>query len=123
MPVSREFRAYVLEQLEGFALVTARPMFGGYGLYAGGVMFAVLDDDEMFLRAAEATRAEFAAAGSRPFAPIPGAKPMLGYWLVPGDVLEDRALLPVWAERARQAALAAKKAPARKTARKAKARR
>ena len=123
MPVSREFHDYVLEQLEGFAPVAARPMFGGYGLYAGGVMFAVLDDDEMFLRAAEATREEFTAAGSRPFAPIPGVKPMLGYWLVPGDVLEDRALLPRWAERARLAALAAQKTPARKTARKVKARR
>ena len=116
MPVSSEFRDYVLEQLEGFQPVTARPMFGGYGLYAGGVMFAALDDDEMFLRTAEAAREDFAAAGSRPFAPIPGAKPMLGYWLVPGDVLEDRMVLPRWAERARLAAQAAKK-----TARRAKA--
>lgn len=117
MPVSAEFRDFVLEQLMGFGAVTARPMFGGYGLYSNGVLFALLDDDAMFLRTDEAGRADFAAAGSRPFAPIPGAKPMTGYWGIPIDVLEDRSELPRWCERARRVALAAKAAKAAKATR------
>lgn len=116
MPVSVEFREFVLEQLSSYGPVTARSMFGGYGLYAQGVLFALLDDDAMFLRTDETGRPEFEAAGSRPFAPIPGAKPMMGYWGVPIDVLEDRDELPRWCERAHNVALAAKAAKSAKAA-------
>lgn len=108
MPVTAAFRDYVLEQLAGFAPVSARAMFGGYGLYAAGVLFAVLDDDTLFLRTDEPGRARFAARGARPFAPIPGAKPMLGYWEAPADVLEDRDELAAWSSEAQRVALAAK---------------
>jgi len=115
VPVSPEFRDFVLEQLEAFEPVSHRAMFGGYGLYARQVLFALLDDDVMYLRTDEAGRTAFESAGSRPFAPIPGAKPMLGYWETPAEVLEDRELLAEWSARAHAVAMAAKAAKARKT--------
>ena len=42
-------------------------MFGGHGLYARGVMFGLLDDDELFLKTDALTRARFVDAGCRPW--------------------------------------------------------
>src|SRR5436190_22223260 len=110
MPVSAAFRLYVLEQLAGFEQLTVRAMFGGYGLYSRGLLFGVLDDDVLYLRTDEAGRAAFESAGSQPFAPIPNANPMLGYWEAPADVLEDRTQLASWSAAARDVAARAKTA-------------
>ena len=44
MPVSDEFRDFVLEQLAPAGRVAARAMFGGVGLYLDGLFFALIDD-------------------------------------------------------------------------------
>ncbi|MEK6610285.1 MAG: TfoX/Sxy family protein, partial [Gemmatimonadota bacterium] len=69
MPVSDAFRDYVLEQLAGLGAVTVRRMFGGAGIYHGGLFFAVLDDDQLFFKVDGETRPAYEAAGSGPFAP------------------------------------------------------
>ena len=118
MPVSADFRDFVLEQLAGAAgAVSARAMFGGYGLYAESkVLFAVLDDDAVFFRVDDDSRAAYEAAGSRPFAPMPGQAPMRNYWELPAEVLEDREMLALWKARA---VLAAERARDQKTRKKA----
>ncbi len=108
MPVSLAFRGYVLEQLAGFDQLTVRAMFGGFGLYSRGILFGVLDDDVLYLRTDEAGRGAFESAGSRPFTPVPGGTPMLGYWEAPADVLEDREALASWSLAARAVAARAK---------------
>jgi DNA transformation protein len=50
MPVSKNFIAYVLEQLTRIGGMESRRMFGGVGLYAGGLFFGLLDDDTLYLR-------------------------------------------------------------------------
>lgn len=115
MPLSDGFLQFVLEQLGGLGAVSHRRMFGGAGLYAGGVFFGVLDDDQVFFRVDQASRPDYERAGSRPFAPIPGAAPMRGYYAVPPDVLEDRDGLIAWARTAvRVGAAAGKKKAAGK---------
>lgn len=118
MPVSADFRDFVLEQLAGAAgAVSARAMFGGYGLYAESkVLFAVLDDDAVFFRVDDDSRPDYEAAGARPFAPIPGQQPMRSYWELPAEVLEDRELLALWKARA---VLAAERARDQKAGKKA----
>ncbi len=118
MSVSDGFRDYVVDQLAGVGPVTARRMFGGVGLYAKGAFFAVLDDDRAYLRVDDATRARYEAKGSGPFAPMPDAAPMRGYYEVPGDVLDDRDALSAWAEESIAVAIAAKAAPRRQRRRK-----
>lgn len=43
--------------------ITTRSQFGGYGLLADGVMFAVVADGEMYLRATKSLESEFRARG------------------------------------------------------------
>ena len=108
MPVSHEFRQFVLDQLSEVMPVTARAMFGGVGLYAKGLFFALIDDDVVYFKADDQTRGDFLALGSKPFMP-PGDKPSLSYYELPTDVLEDLEQLGEWMNKALGAARRKKK--------------
>lgn len=97
MPVSASYKAFVLEQLSAVAPVSSRAMFGGVGIYAGSLFFAILDDDRLYFKVDDTTRPRFAAAGMGPFDPFKnGEQVMDGYYEVPGEVLEDEEQLPSW---------------------------
>ncbi len=100
------FVELVLDQLRRVPGVTWRRMFGGYGLYAGGLFFAVIWDDRLYLKTAAADEADFRTRGMGPFTYEGGALKSL--WEVPADVLEDADELSAWAGRAIAAARAAK---------------
>jgi DNA transformation protein len=107
MSVSPDYRDFVLEQLAGAGLVTPRPMFGGVGLYLDGLFFALIDDDTLYFKADDATRARYETAGSKPFCPDPSRPDQaMGYWQVPAEVLEDPEALSAWAREAAGVALA-----------------
>jgi DNA transformation protein len=77
-------------------------MFGGVGLYAGDLFFALLSRDVLYLKADESTRAALQKAGARPFQPFPD-KPSSGtmqYYSVPAAILEDSDELIAWARAA-----------------------
>ncbi len=48
------FVAHVLDLLRPLGGVVARRMFGAYGLFRRGVMFALIDDDVLYLRSTTA---------------------------------------------------------------------
>jgi DNA transformation protein and related proteins len=102
------------------APVQARAMFGGHGLYAQGVMFALLDDDELFLKVDDLCRGRFEVAGCRRWAYQGPKGPMpTSYYRPPDDAHENpEAMLP-WGRLALDAALRAKasKAPRSHTTR------
>ena len=45
-----EFVTYLLEQLAPLGEVRARAMFGGYGIYLGERMFALVAEDTLYLK-------------------------------------------------------------------------
>jgi DNA transformation protein and related proteins len=103
MAVSDGFVEFVLEQLEAVGPVTPKRMFGGVGLYAGDLFFALLSsDDVLYLKTDQSTRATLERAGAHPFRPFPD-KPSSGtmqYYSVPAKVLEDQDELVAWAKAA-----------------------
>ncbi len=101
MPVSNDYRDFVLEQLASAGRVVPRAMFGGVGLYLDGLFFALIDDDTLYFKADDASRKRYEAAGSRPFCPDPSRpEQAMGYWQVPAEVLEDPEALVDWAREA-----------------------
>ena len=98
MAVSESYLAFVLDQMAGVAGIVTKRMFGGIGIYSVGRIFAVIDNDTLFFKVDEALAQRYRDKGMPPFMPIPGAKPMSGYYQVPPDVLEDRATLARWAK-------------------------
>ncbi|HRZ35484.1 MAG TPA: TfoX/Sxy family protein [Candidatus Paceibacterota bacterium] len=99
MAISKSYRDFVVEQLERVAPVTARSMFGGVGIYAQGLFFALIAEDRLYFKVDEATRPDFERLGVEPFRPY-GEENAMGYYEVPADVLEDVAQLEPWMKRA-----------------------
>ena len=102
MAVTDSFVEFVLEQLDSFGPITSKRMFGGVGLYAGDLFFALIAGDVLYLKGDDATRAAREAAGARPFQPPnrPSGKGKNQYDSVPVAILEDRDALLVWVKQA-----------------------
>lgn len=103
MPVTPEYREFVLEQLGRVAPVTHRAMFGAVGVYSGGLFFAVVDNDTLYLKVDDTNRPDHEAAGMGPFRPFEGAASM-NYYELPADLLEDADRLRPWVDKALDAA-------------------
>lgn len=115
MTVSPSFRAFVLEQLEPFAAIQAKPMFGGVGVYGDGLFFALLDDDRVYFKVDASSRGDFEALGMGPFLPFGDPeRPMRGYYELPGDLLEDPERLEPFVRKALAVAGQAKAKPVKK---------
>jgi DNA transformation protein len=110
MPVSAAYKSFIQDLLADFGPVSIRRMFSGAGVYTDGVMFAILADVTLYLKADEVSARDFAAEGKGPFTYRPkGRGPVaLSYWEVPERLLDDPEELVTWARRAHAIALAAK---------------
>jgi len=115
MPVTPSYRTYVLEQLNrAVPPVRARAMFGGVGLYAQDVFFALIADDALYVRADEASRPEFESLGMAPFRPFEEHGPVMSYYQLPEEILEDMDQLREWATRAIAGARARRRRPTKR---------
>ena len=113
------FTNYVLEQLSRCRGVTARPMFSGFGLYRGGVMFGLIARGELYFKVSADNQPDYDARGAKPFTyPLRGKPVKLPYWRVPDDVLEDNELAAAWAMKAHGVAVRLKKTPPKKAKKK-----
>lgn len=112
---------HCLELLAPLGAVTARRMFGGWGLRADGLFFGLIAFDRLYLKTDPGSREAFAAAGCEPFVyGSRGKSVTMGYWTAPADAMDSPAAMLPWARLALQAALAARAAAAaRKRPRKA----
>ena len=81
-----EFVEYVAEQCRGAGEITYKKMFGDYGLYCGGKIFALVCDDEFFVKITAKTKEKYPELPEKP--PYDGAK---NYFLV--DNIDDREFM------------------------------
>ncbi|MGL5758212.1 TfoX/Sxy family DNA transformation protein [Plesiomonas sp.] len=84
-----------------FGEVKSRSMFGGFGLYQGDVMFAVVSEDYLYLRACNGLEARFIARGMAPFVYTKRGRPvMLRYYKVDQMMWDNLDQLVVMANQA-----------------------
>ena len=112
--VSDSYRVFVLEQLGRVTPVTARPMFGGVGIYAQGLFFALITEDRLYFKVDDTTRLDFERLGMEPFRPF-GEENAMGYYEVPADVVEDVIQLAPWMKKAIEVAARAKSGKPRRS--------
>ncbi|BDU72955.1 TfoX/Sxy family protein [Mesoterricola silvestris] len=79
---------FILDQMGDAGAVSAKRMFGEYGVFLDGKMFALICDDRLFLKPTPAGRELLGAVTEAP--PYPGAKPCL---LIPEEDWDDRERL------------------------------
>ena len=95
------------EVFEGSARITARRMFGGWGIYADALFFALISEDRLWLKADAASDAEWDAAGCARLTFDFGEGKQAGslnYRLAPDDTLDDPQAMRHWADLALAAA-------------------
>jgi DNA transformation protein len=98
MASSKDFRDQMLGRLLLFGPVLSRSMFGGFGFYLDGIMFALIAYDQIYFKVDDGNRQEYIDAGMGPFTYEGKKKPIqMSYFLVPPDVLDDPIELAEWA--------------------------
>lgn len=108
-----EFVNYLEEFLQTIGPVQAKRMFGGYGLFLGGLMFALIADDTLYFKVDDENRPDFESLGLEAFSYEKKGKPFkLSYYQCPEEAIENQLMITEWGNKAYAAALraAAKKA-------------
>ena len=101
MVKSSEFVDYVLELLDTLGPVTARRMFGGYGIFLDGLMFGLIANDMLYLKVDDETKVSYVERGLEAFSFTKLGKQMsMSYFLVPEEAMEDSEEMRLWAEKA-----------------------
>ena len=90
MAADADFTKEVMQLLGPLEDVSSRAMFGGYGIFSGGDMFALISGAALFFKVDDSNKASYLEAGSKQYSPMP-------YYRVPPDVLRDREKLHEWA--------------------------
>lgn len=106
MTAAQEFATHIADLLEPFGPCEARRMFGGFGIFHQGLMFGLIADGNLYLKADAQSKALFAAEGSEAFSYTKKEKEYkLSYFLAPDAFFEDPEACLYWARTAFDAAL------------------
>lgn len=105
-----EYVAFLEEVFAQFGPIHPRRMFGGYGLFHKGLMFGLVADDVLYLKAGETLAPFFEERGLEPFQYEKQGKTLkMSYYMAPEEIFEDPAEAKGWANRSYEAAVRAKK--------------
>jgi TfoX/Sxy family transcriptional regulator of competence genes len=87
MATHKEFVDFVVDQIENSGDITAKSMFGEYGIFSNGKIFGLICDNKLFIKPTQAGRAFIKKVVEAP--PYPGAK--MSFLIE--DKIEDREWL------------------------------
>ena len=115
MSVDQGLFNWTVEALAPLGTVTMRPMMGGGTLYLDGIVFALIDDGEIWFKSDKQSDGLWDAQGCERF-PVDfgnGKAGTLNYRRGPADVYDDAEAMQRWASLALEAGAraAAKKKP------------
>jgi DNA transformation protein and related proteins len=109
VPSRSEFVDAILNRLNLIGPVSARAMFGGYGLYMDGIMFGLIAYDTLYFKVDDGNRDDYIAAGAEPFTYEGKYKPIqMSYHRVPDEVFNHLEQLEAWVQKSHAAARRAK---------------
>lgn len=106
MTAAQEFATHVVDLLDPFGPCEAKRMFGGFGIFHQGLMFGLIADGNLYLKADAESKELFVAEGSEAFSYYKKEKEYkLSYFLAPEAFFEDREACLYWAGTAFDTAL------------------
>jgi DNA transformation protein len=93
---------HVQDLFASFGPVGVRRMFGGAGVFADGVMFALIKDDVIYLKADDHAVPSFEREGSQPFSYMArkDKRVIMSYWRLPQRLYDDPDEMACWARKA-----------------------
>jgi DNA transformation protein len=95
------FLTFVVEQMGFVVGLRTEAMFGGYGIYQGDTMFAIIVKDSLYLKADVLTQPDFLAQHLQPFTYVVKNKMMtMSYYQAPDEVFENSEIMQHWVKSA-----------------------
>ena len=111
MPTSnaeKEFVSYVVELMQSIGPVRAKGMFGGHGIFLEELMFGLIADSILYLKADNETENDFKEKGLEAFTYYKKGKEFnMSYYQATDETLEDSEEMKYWANKAYSTALRA----------------
>jgi DNA transformation protein len=106
----------ITDLFSGFAPVAVRRMFSGSGVFADGLMIALVVDGVIYLKADDSLVPLFEREGRAPFSykTRNGRRTLNSYWRMPERLYDEPDELAEWARHSLQAARRAGNKPKRK---------
>ena len=110
MVEQREFANHIIDLLEPFGPVEAKPMFGGFGIFHQGLMIGLISDASLYLKADAQNKSHYEDEGLTRFSYLKKDKEyLLSYYQAAELFFEDPDECLRWATLAYDAALRAAK--------------
>ena len=107
-PAEKEFAAYIVDLMQSIGLVSARAMFGGYGIFHDALMFGIIADNVLYLKADKETENDFKDMGLEPFTYQKQGKELkMSYYQAPEEALDNAEEMNHWAAKAYRTAVRA----------------
>ena len=103
MANKNSYLEFLAEWLSPLGQISSRSMFGGHCLYCDGVVFALVADNVLYLKANDANRPEFEGLGLKPFRPFPDRPETMQYYPPPPEFFEDADAMERWGRAAIEA--------------------
>lgn len=106
MGLGADYSAFVRDLFAPVGPISIKRMFGGAGVFTQGVMFALIADEQIYLKVDEENEAIFLEAGCEAFTYTTkkGVKGVMSFRLMPDECYDDPDLLEGWATTAIEAA-------------------
>ena len=93
------FLKHVLhDTLSGIKGISHRAMFGGYGIYKDGIIFAIIAEDKLYFKVDDSNREDYEKHGSQPFVYEQGKhqRISMSYWELPPNIMKDKQKISRW---------------------------
>jgi len=98
------------EVFAAFGSIRTRRMFGGHGVFHDDLMFGLVADEVLYLKADRESSSLFEEKGLPQFEYEKGTGVVrMSYYMAPEEVFDDAEMARIWAVRAFEAALRARK--------------
>lgn len=107
------FHTYVEDLFANLGRIRIRKMFGGAGVYSGEDMFALINEDRVYVKSDDTLKADLESEGGKSFEwtnPSTGKTIKMSYVSLPIDALDDRVSASDWARKALDVAIQARRA-------------
>jgi DNA transformation protein len=112
VPTNTAYLAFVTDLLAPLGSIVARSMMGGHILYCDGIVFALISNNTLYIKADAQTRPHCEELGLKAFYPFEG-KASMSYYQPPAEFFEDETTMIEWG---RMAVAAGRRANSRKKA-------
>lgn len=100
------FIEFLDEVFEEFGPIEVPKMFGGFGVYHDGTMFALVANDVLYFKADETTKQHFELMGLPQFEYDRNGKNIkMSYYRAPEEIFDDREKAALWARRSYKVAV------------------